>query len=227
MDEQKCCVISNLFNLDLRVHYLSLVYGTMFLREVAFYILLAVLCIITQFTTSSLRDRRKGFRPNRNESEMIIRMEQFTCNGNPNYITIHACNYKRIGQESISLDFQGFINKTCDRLQVHIRFSVLYGDDERMLVNRWEDMCAYLNGKSNWFLDMTFAPFLKHSNMNHTCPYSGELRLHVDRITASDIPARVVLPTGKFRNILSFTNGPHRHFVVRIIIEFSNAMRQF
>lgn len=185
------------------------------------------LCI-AHFTASSFRDRRKALRPIRNESDIVLHLEQFTCNGNPSHIKIHSCNYRRINQKSVSIDFHAFLIESCDQLQVRIRFSVLYGaGNERLLLDRWEDVCGFLSGASKPnLLELIYENVGKYTNFNHTCPYSGDIRLHADRISSSDFPARFIIPTGRFRTNLSLTTGPQRVFLVRVVVIASISMQQ-
>lgn len=196
-------------------------------KVVIFCISFLVLCLAHN-TTSSIRDRRKILRPSRNESEVSMRMEKMVCNANPRYITFHSCDFQQINQRSITIDLHASIVQVCDQLQVRVRFSVLYGtDDERLLLDRWEDVCGYLSGaKKSYFLDLLYENVGKYTTTNQTCPFVGDYRLHADHINGYDIPARIILPTGRFRTDFSLANGPHRIFVARIKMTFSNLMRQ-
>lgn len=173
------------------------------------------------------RHQRTNTPHSRNISHYGFHVEGFTCFTNPRFISNYTCEFRRVARERYSLHFRVFLIEPCNEIRVNMKLLYLYDTEERLLINQWEDVCGFYSGKvPSVLLNVMMKNVLKYSNMNHTCPYEGELLFKADRIDANEFPMRNHVPTGRYRVNMTFTNGPYRTHVGNIIIIFSNVQRK-
>lgn len=155
-----------------------------------------------------------------------IYIEHMNCSVNSSYIANYTCQSYRVAQERLSVTIKANLNRTCDNIFVHVQLFYLYENDERQLLNKWDDVCGYFAGESPSFLiDLLIDFFRKYSNINHTCPYAGEIHVVAERLAVNEIVTRNYIPTGKYRAVISLTNGHRRDFIGQVTVTFTNILR--
>lgn len=181
----------------------------------------AIHCI--EMPMAQIKYNRTNVHRRRTDLQYGIRIEEFSCHPNPVFISNISCILRHVAQERILLEFRAILTKPCNELRVHVKSYYLYEKGSHLLLNRWEDICGYLSGEVPSFLmDMVIDNIRKYSNLNGTCPFSGELRFKADRFPAVSVPTINIMPTGRIRSNLTFTNGPLRTTVGSIIVSVTN-----
>lgn len=84
---------------------------------------------------------------------------------------------------------------------------------QRFGVGLWDNVCDWLAGKArSYVLDWTIGRIIKHTNLNHSCPYSGLVYIKIDDVSINDtsirtyIPFEPLIPAGKYRININLTD---------------------
>lgn len=156
-----------------------------------------------------------------NPERELIRVEQVTCDTNPKYVSNYSCQIRPVATDKVSVNMRAFLREPCNELRMHTVIYYQYDVQNRVLLDRRDDICGYFSGAvKSPLIDAVIDNFVKYSNLNHTCPYQGELSFKADRIHTDDLILKVLLPAGKFHAATNVTNGKAREIVGRIFIDF-------
>lgn len=102
---------------------------------------------------------------------------------------------------------------------------------QKFPIDLWENICSWIGNKTkSYILDWTFGKVLQYSNINHTCPYQGEVFVKVNNISISKFPFEQFLPAGKFRIDINITSGNRKivFAMTQLFISISdNRIEQF
>lgn len=190
-------------------------------------ILFAIAVHFIKFTsTSSKFQFRRTYNTSRLPSRNYIFTEELLCYSNASYVHNHTCHIRQVAQERTAALVQFFLIESCNEFEAHVKFFYLYSTEERLVFDKWKNICAYLNGTTRSLpMNLIVPKVLKYSNFNHSCPYSGEVLFKADRIDVSEMMIQNFLPTDKFRLDIRLTNGPHRSLVFQVVDKFTNMIR--
>lgn len=135
-------------------------------------------------------------------------------------VLIEKCKVKLISQKHLLLDFAITINRSLRAVFVHFRLFHKSSSNEfrPMLVNAWEDYCAYMTGdQRNMIIGRLYPTFLPYTNMNHTCPYQpGRYFAKISNISLSTFDPIQMFPSGRYR----FVIGVHEVFNGPLLAKF-------
>lgn len=82
---------------------------------------------------------------------------------------------------------------------------------QRFAVDLWENPCDWLAGKKSRIMDWTFGRVIQYTNINHLCPYDGQIYLKVDNVSIHNFPMEPLVPAGRFRLDVNVTDGTKKH----------------
>lgn len=104
------------------------------------------------------------------------------------------------------------MRRDLNNIWMHFNMYHRYTTWQKFLIDRWENLCDYLNGKRIApVIEVLFKIFQKNSNINHTCPYREIeiiLAQTIDRMILDDyLIALPLLPSGDYRFELSIAEG--------------------
>lgn len=152
----------------------------------------------------------------------MISYEKMLCDVNPKYISSHSCLVRPVARETFSVQSRAHLIRPINEIQANVRLYYRYNTYQKFLIDRWEDVCGYLSGKKpSLMIDVVSDYFYKYSNMNHTCPFEGDIIYKCDRISSKDLLIRPLLPAGRFHFDTNFTHGKNREFIGNVQIFFS------
>lgn len=154
-------------------------------------------------------------------SRMDFHIDHIDCSINSEYISNFTCKMQELSQDRWSFVFWGYLIRPWNDIRAHATISYLYGTKNMQLFNRHEDICGYLSGKvPSIYLDLANDYLRKYSNINHKCPYVGEIYFIAERIKLNDFFVRNLLPSGKIQFNVNYTDGTT--FVGKTLITISN-----
>lgn len=200
-------------------------HNEMFIRFVC------ILCVIAvaHDVDASLKygkNRTLYMNPGQNFQRNGIRFVQVTCQPHTKFLTNCSCNIRQVARERFSMDFRATALLPLNALFANFKLYYQYGEEERLLLNIWADVCGYFSGKvPSLVIDAVVDNLKKYSNMNHTCPFEKEMIFNAERITVNDVVVNKFLPTGRFHLNTTFANGPKREFVGNVKLYFTNLLQ--
>lgn len=84
-------------------------------------------------------------------------------------------------------------------------------------------MCDWFTGKRRSFsMDWTLGKIMQYSNMNHSCPYMGNVMLKVDNISMDTFVFEQFVPAGRYRIDFNMSNDYIPLFIGRIFASVSD-----
>lgn len=96
------------------------------------------------------------------------------------------------------------------RTNVHIEMYYRYATYHKFMIDIWEDFCAYLEclepSKAR-VLNVIHKNIRNYTNVIHACPYKGIIYVKADRYPFNTFLFDTLLPSGRYRIDLNFTNG--------------------
>lgn len=143
-----------------------------------------------------------------------------------------TCLAKYINRRDLTLDVTYKLKKKLDAIFLHgVAYYRYNGIEYKTFpIDIWEDMCEWFkfHGEKNFkkkrtfFLsEWVFNRFSNYSNINHTCPYEGELTIKADRFAISTIEIPQLLPAGRYRLDMIVVEGDRKSIVYVNKIFFS------
>lgn len=142
-----------------------------------------------------------------------IIFERFECGVGPGvaFATIR-CDVRKISQQDMKMHMQMNFSEQLNGVWVHGVFYYRYNAHsyQRFPIDLWENVCAWLDKGAqhhSYFLKWTGQNVRKFSNLNHSCPYSGNVWIKVDRIPINSLVMLPFMPSGRYRVDLNVTNG--------------------
>lgn len=136
---------------------------------------------------------------------MFEKME-YDCNAEKGLI-IDKCLMKHIGRRQLKIDIQMNFTKPIHKAYVHTQVYFRYVHYVLFPISLWDDMCGWFIGKRRSFaMDWTLGKMLKYSNMNHSCPYFGNVFVKVDNISMDTFIFEQFIPSGRYRIDFNLTD---------------------
>lgn len=84
-----------------------------------------------------------------------------------------SCDVRRVSQNILKLNITSALLEDMDDLYVRFILFYRYTTYRKFLVDRWENVCAYLAGKPNRgteYLDVFYINWRNLSSIDHPCP---------------------------------------------------------
>lgn len=139
-----------------------------------------------------------------------IIFERFECLPNRNgMFSSTKCEMKRISRDNIKVLVNISLVKPVKDVWVHGVFYHKYTRFQKFPIDLWENLCAWLSGKGkSYFGEWGARNLLNYSNVNHSCPYDGNVIVKADNFSLKDLlNFEVFLPSGRFRMDVNLTEG--------------------
>lgn len=87
-----------------------------------------------------------------------------------------------------------------------------------------EDFCGWISNKSkNYLLESTLKIIQKYTNLNHSCPYNGTIFLKVNSVSVRQLTFAPLLPAGRYRVDINFTDDTRHNNIFMGKLFFSVA----
>lgn len=111
----------------------------------------------------------------------------------------------------MSVDVWANITQPLNGAWVHAVGYYKYNTYQKIATEYWDDLCGWISGKSNSFLlDLYKSVILKHTNLNHSCPYTGLVYLLAQNISVKELTLPPIVPAGRYRVDFNFTEGDRK-----------------
>lgn len=69
----------------------------------------------------------------------------------------------------------------------------------KFMIDIWEDACGFLSGKSKAVLvDVLYRIISPYTNMNHSCPYTGNVFVSMKNFSTRNFAFEPLLPSGRY-----------------------------
>ena len=163
---------------------------------------------------------QKIFQPNR------VIFERAECAGNPKFIPQNRCTFKPVGPNILSIDIFAKLIRSLKNVQLHATVYYSYNGITftKFPIDVWESLCDYHKGKWQPIIEMFYYNLRPFWNVNHPCPYSDNITLHIDKYAINDFSVGQILPSGRYRFFANLTEGRKRDFVwsIQLFIEISD-----
>lgn len=124
--------------------------------------------------------------------------------------------------------FNGFfisttLKRPVNNMWLHGVFYYKYKYFQKFPIDLWENVCGWLNKNSkSYLLDWSLAFFKNYTNLNHSCPYEGDMLIRADSYQFGHlVNFGNYLPSGRFRMDVNLTEGRSKPAMVGTQIIFS------
>lgn len=112
----------------------------------------------------------------------------------------------------MKVDMRVNLSKPVKDIWVHVEPYYKYQTYVRIAGYIWENPCDWMSGKTkSIFLDWTLGLALKlpniHTNINHTCPFSGYNYFKFDNISVQQFAFPQLVPSGRYRLNVNLTES--------------------
>nr|XP_043067613.1 uncharacterized protein LOC108122564 [Drosophila bipectinata] len=126
-----------------------------------------------------------------------FKFTNFVCSSvDPSWLVVHQCRLKAIRRDWVALNFNVTLLQTIRKAKVHGQIFKRASGYKPWLYNFTLDGCRFLRNPYMPVAAIIFNRFKQHSNLNHTCPYSGSVFIMGVQVFAEEIP--VPLPSGDY-----------------------------
>lgn len=133
-----------------------------------------------------------------------------------------SCEMKHISRKNLRIDFQINLTEPVHDIWVHTVFYHKYNTYQKFPIDLWENVCDWLAGKSkSYVLDWTIGRVRRFANLNHPCPYEGLVYLKINNVSIDKFPIEPLLPSGRYRMDVNFTEGNRKKTYVESKFFFS------
>lgn len=151
-----------------------------------------------------------------------VELHHIECGAIEEYSLGSICNIRIIARNTFSINISNTLRNPIDNVHLHVVLFYKYNTFQKFLIDRWEDICGYFSGKvPSPVLDIIFSNTIQFSNINHTCPFNGSMTFSAPRYKMDNFIIEPLLPAGKFRADVSFTEGAKRNVVSHIKVFFA------
>lgn len=160
-------------------------------------------------------------------------MEKVVCIANDNdSATLTTCLVKYINRRELTLDVSLMLKKRLDAAFLHAVVYYRYNGIEykKFPIDIWEDMCGWFKFRydtrsmkkmESFFAEWILKKFSNYTNLNHTCPYEGEIATKVARFPIGSIEIPQLLPAGRYRLDIIVLEGDRKSIVFATKIFYS------
>lgn len=134
-------------------------------------------------------------------------MEKIICTNGTKYCSSINCGVTKTVRHSSSMYMSCVLKKPVHTLDIRLVLFYKFRVYQQFLVDILVDFCGYMSGKvQSHILDLVMPVIIPISNLNHTCPYDGNVT--VNNLEIDDrILDNTVLPPGQYRIDLAFLTG--------------------
>lgn len=141
-----------------------------------------------------------------------------------------TCLVKYINRRDLTIDVTFKLKKKINAMFFHAVVYYRYNGIEykKFPIDLWENLCDWfkLHGDSTkkmkyFFLEWMHKRFLNYTNINHTCPYEGEMTVRAARFPISSIEIPQLLPAGRYRLDIILFEGDRKSIIYGINLFFS------
>lgn len=128
--------------------------------------------------------------------------EKLECFDYKNICTSFKCDLRPIARDRYNAFAKCNLTRPITTAHAHIvlkyrRNTFTY---ETFLVDVWEDMCAFLSGSLHGpVLSHLYPNVAQYTNINHSCPYTGNVFISMKNISSKAGFIEPMLPAGRFR----------------------------
>lgn len=151
-----------------------------------------------------------------------VELQTIECGAIEEYSLGSICDIHIVARNTFAINISNNLRHPIDNVQLHVVLYYRYNRYQKYLIDRWEDICGYFSGKvPSPILDIILKNTKQFSNVNHTCPYSGSMTFAAKQFKMDNFIIEPLLPAGKFRADVSFTEGAKRNTVSHIKVFFS------
>lgn len=128
------------------------------------------------------------------------------------------------------IDVSYKLKKKLNAILIHAVVYYRYNGIEykKFPIDLWEDLCGWFKFHGNttqkmkfYFLEWVLGTFANYTNVNHTCPYEGELFYRAARFPLSSIEIPQLLPAGRYRIDVIVLEGDRKSIIHFTKIFFS------
>ncbi|KAH8348842.1 hypothetical protein KR084_011828, partial [Drosophila pseudotakahashii] len=163
------------------------------------------------------------------KAQMVYKLKKIECEGNPLRVVNISCHVKAINWNMGEANMDCYL--TVPLRNANIRMEVLRKDYSNQyqpfLVDVSMDFCNVIEKKSFFPYAVILWKILKeYSNINHSCPYSGLLRVRNGHLDSNLLPP---FPYGfyLFRFTFSDSNSTNREYVgtSRVFVQVMEAIK--
>lgn len=115
------------------------------------------------------------------------------------------------------MHIEGNLTRPLHGILAHITVYYKYKTYQRWAVDVWEDICGHLSGtKSSYLMLFTVNKVLNYTNINHPCPYEGNVYIKVNNISIDAFPFEPLVPSGRYRVDVDLTEGKKDNVIVMV-----------
>lgn len=134
-------------------------------------------------------------------------MENITCTNVTEYCSSTTCGVSKTVRRSASLHMACALKKPVHRADMRLILYYRFLEYQQFMIDIVADFCGYMSGKvPSHLLDIVMPVILPISNLNHTCPYDGNV--YVNNFEIDDrIMDNTLFPPGQYRINLAFLTG--------------------
>lgn len=131
-------------------------------------------------------------------------MKKITCTNSSEYCSSTTCGVSKTVRQSASLYMSCALKKPVQAVAIRIVLYYKFREFQQFMVDIVVDFCGYMSGKvPSHVLDVVMPVIAPISNINHTCPYEGNVT--INNLEIDDrILDNTVLPSGQYRIDLAF-----------------------
>lgn len=131
-------------------------------------------------------------------------MEKITCTNSTEYCSSTTCGVSKTVRRSASLYLSCALKKPVHAVAMRLVLYYKFREYQQFMVDIVLDFCGYMSGKvPSPVLDIVMPVIKPISNLNHTCPYEGNVT--VNNLEIDDrLMDNTVLPPGQYRIDLAF-----------------------
>lgn len=108
------------------------------------------------------------------------------------------CKAKYIDRNHVKIAASANLSEPLHEIWVHVEPYYKFNRYTRIAGYIWENLCDWLAGKKSFILDYYGSRLMKFTNINHTCPYSGNIFGKIDNISIQAFAFPQILPSGRY-----------------------------
>lgn len=127
-------------------------------------------------------------------------MEKVLCSNHPgSKVANLSCLAKYINRNNLKIDVRINLNSPISSIRTRGMIYYKYNTYQRVGGDVSIDICGWLNGESHFLLDWFLPKILKYTNLNHKCPYDGQVYFKANNISIDKFDYPSLLPAGRYR----------------------------
>lgn len=143
-------------------------------------------------------------------------LDRLTCRTFPGSKVFDVrCRLKYIDRNHLKGDLWANLSQPIKGLWVHAIMYYRYNTYQKIATEYWDDLCKWVNGRSNSYVMTYLMPLLKkYSNFVHPCPYSGLIYAKSDNVSVQALTIPQIMPAGRYKVDFNYTEGDRKTVLV-------------